>query len=78
MTLTLEPELESAISKKAAEQGQDADSYLRHLIVVALNQPMPTIIRSTLTPEERRRFQQVKSCACGRPQPARLDLRFSA
>ena len=58
MTLTLEPELESAISKKAAEQGQDADSYLRHLIVVALNQPMPTIIRSTLTPEERRRFQQ--------------------
>ena len=58
MTLTLEPELESAISKKAAEQGQDADSYLRRLILAALNQPTPTIIRSTLTPEERRQFQQ--------------------
>ena len=52
MTLTLEPELESAIGKKAAEQGQDADSYLRHLILAALNQPRPTIIRSKLTAEE--------------------------
>lgn len=32
MTLTLETELESAISKKAAEQGQDPDTYLRRLI----------------------------------------------
>jgi len=52
MTLTLEPELESAVSKKAAEQGQDADSYLRHLIWEALNRPTPTIIRSELTAEE--------------------------
>ena len=52
MTLTLEPELESAISKKAAEQGQDTDTYLSHLIREALNRPAPTIIRSTLTPEE--------------------------
>ncbi len=52
MTVTFEPELESARSKKAAEQGQDADSYLRRLIWQALNQPAPTIIRSTLTPEE--------------------------
>ena len=58
MTLTLEPELESAISKKAAEQGQDTDTYLSHLIREALNRPTPTIIRSTLTPEERLRFQQ--------------------
>ena len=58
MTLTLEPEMESAISKKAAEQGQDADSYLRRLIWEALNRPAPTIIRSTMTPEERRQLQQ--------------------
>ncbi len=52
MTLTLEPELENALSKKAAEQGQDTDAYLRRLIQEALNQPTPTIIRSILTPEE--------------------------
>ncbi len=52
MTLTLEPEMESAVSKKAAEQGQDADSYLRRLIWEALNRPAPTIIRSKLTAEE--------------------------
>ncbi len=52
MTLTLEPELENALSKKAAEQGQDADAYLRRLIQEALNQPIPTIIRSKLTTEE--------------------------
>lgn len=52
MTLILEPELESAVSKRAAEQGQDADSYLRRLIWEALSRPAPTIIRSTLTPEE--------------------------
>ena len=57
MTLTLEPELESAISKKAAEQGQDPDVYLRHLIREALNRPTPTIIRSTLTPEEIQRLR---------------------
>jgi len=52
MTLTLEPELESAVRKKAAEQGQDTDSYLCRLIWEALNRPAPTIIRSTLTAEE--------------------------
>jgi len=52
MTLTLEPELESALSKKAAEQGQGTDEYLRRLIRAALNQPAPTIIRSKLTTEE--------------------------
>lgn len=52
MTLTLEPELESAVSKKAAEQGQDTDSYLRHLIREALSRPTPAIIRSQLTTEE--------------------------
>ncbi len=52
MTLTLEPELESAVSKKAAEQGQDPDTYLRRLIREAVDRPTPAIIRSTLTPEE--------------------------
>jgi len=50
--MTLEPELESAISKKAAEQGQDADSNLRRLIWEALKRPTLTIIRSKLTAEE--------------------------
>lgn|GEM_PF-6233229 len=57
MTLTLGPELESAISRKAAEQGQDADSYLPRLIWDALSRPAPTIIRSTLTSEERRELR---------------------
>ena len=52
MTVTLEPELESAISKKAAEQGQAPDTYLRRLIREALDRPTSAIIRSTLTPEE--------------------------
>ncbi len=52
MTVTLEPELETALSQKAAEQGQALDAYLRHLIQAALRQPVPEIIRSTLTTEE--------------------------
>ena len=71
MTLTLEPELESAVSKKAAEQGQDTDSYLRRLIWEALNRPAPTIIRSTLTLEERRQLHQERVArVVARNQPA--------
>lgn len=58
MTVTLEPELEHEVRQKAAAQGQEADEYVNRLIKTALRQSTPTIIRSTLTPEERRRLQQ--------------------
>lgn len=38
--------------QKAAERGQDADAYLQQLIQAALHQPVPAIIRLTLTTEE--------------------------
>jgi len=52
MTVTLEPELARELSQKAAAQGQDADAYLRQLIQTALRQPVPPIIRSSLSKEE--------------------------
>ena len=52
MTITLEPELESELAQKAAQQGQAPDEYLRRLIQAVLHQPVPTIIRSKLTVEE--------------------------
>jgi len=48
----LEPKLENEVRQKAAERGQDADAYLQQLIQAALHQPVPAIIRSTLTTEE--------------------------
>ncbi len=58
MTLVLEPKLENEVRQKAAERGQDADAYLQQLIQAALHQPVPAIIRSTLTPEESRQLRQ--------------------
>lgn len=48
----MEPKLENEVRQKAAERGQDADAYLQQLIQAALHQPVPAIIRSTLTTEE--------------------------
>ena len=58
MTLVLEPRLEDEVRQKAAERGQNADTYLQQLIQAALHQPVPAIIRSTLTPEESRHLRQ--------------------
>ncbi len=44
--------MENEVRQKAAERGQDADAYLQQLIQAALHQPVPAIIRSTLTTEE--------------------------
>ncbi len=52
MSLTLESELEIRVRRKAAERGRNADAYLSQLIAAALHQPVPAIIRSTLTKEE--------------------------
>lgn len=52
MTITLEPELETALNQKAAAEGQNPDEYLRRLIHSALHQNPPTILRSALTNEE--------------------------
>ncbi len=71
MTVTLEPEIEDEVRRKAAAQGQNADQYLRQLVETALRQSTPTIIRSTLTPEKRRRLQQERMArAVARNQPA--------
>ena len=58
MTVTLEPELERELSHKAEEQGQDAETYVSQLIKEALRQPVPTIIRSRLTPAEIEQLHQ--------------------
>jgi hypothetical protein len=71
MTVTLEPGLEHEVRQKAAAQGQGADEYVNRLIKTALHQSAPTIIRSTLTPKERRRFQQERVArAAARDMPA--------
>jgi hypothetical protein len=57
MTVTLEPELEQEVRQKAAAQGQETDEYVNRLIKTALRQSAPTIIRSTLTPEEIQRLR---------------------
>lgn len=57
MTVTLEPELEQEVRQKAAAQGQETDEYVNRLIKTALRQSTPTIIRSTLTPEETQRLR---------------------
>ncbi len=57
MTVTLEPELEQEVRQKAAAQGQETDEYVNRLIKTALRQSTPTIIRSTLTPEEIQRLR---------------------
>ena len=71
MTVTLEPELEKELHHKAAQQGQDADAYLSHLIEKALRQPMPIINRSKLTLEEVERRRQARLArASARDLPA--------
>lgn len=66
MTVTLEPGLEDEVRRKAAARGQDAAAYLSQLIAAALHQPVPAIIRSTLTTEEflqssRERYERAKA-----------------
>ena len=58
MTVTLEPETEQQVRQRAAERGQQPETYLNQLIRKALNTPVPTPIYSTLTPEESRRLRQ--------------------
>ncbi len=57
MIVTLESEIEDEVRQKAAAQGQETDQYINRLIKTALRQSAPTIIRSTLTPEEIQRLR---------------------
>lgn len=77
MMVTLEPALESELRRKAAEHGQDADAYLRQLIQTALYQPVPVIIRSTLTPEDvqRLRLESIERAVARNLPPSNSDFR---
>lgn len=58
MTVTLEPKLEREITQQAAARGQAAEEYINRLLETALHTAQPTIIRSTLTPEEIQRLRR--------------------
>ena len=61
MTVTLEPETESEVRRKAAEKGQETNTYLQQLIQAGLRQPAPMPIYSKLTPEEFMKSQQERT-----------------
>lgn len=58
MTVTLEPETENEVRRKAAAQGQPPETYLQQLVREALSRPLPMPIPPSLTPEESRRLRQ--------------------
>ena len=58
MIVTLEPETEQQVRLKAAERGQQPETYLARLVREALNQPVPSPIPPSYTPAERRQLDQ--------------------